>query len=144
MSNWSGPELVKWLRKQAHGARQSAGKAEEEAKREKLTETGRRLDAVADALGTLLDGSNPDEGIGQGARRVAKALQPGTRVRVVLAASPAPLALRGTMNGMSRYSFLFNTDDGRRLIVEKHAVLYWQLEEAGETPEGQGEEGSGE
>lgn len=139
MSNWSGPELVKWLRKQSHSALQSAGKAEEEGKREKLTETGRRLDAVADALGTLLEGGNPDEGIGQGARRVNAALRPGARARVVLAASPAPLALRGTMNGMSRYSFLFTTDDGRRLIVEKHAVLYWQLEEAGETPASQGD-----
>lgn len=139
MSNWSGPDLVKWLRKQAHGARMSAGKAEEEGKREKLMETGSRLDAAADALEALIGGSDPDQGVGRVARLIGEALQRGTRVRVILSASPAPLALRGTMDGMSRYQFFFQTDDGRRLIVEKHAVLYWQLEEAGETPTSQGD-----
>lgn len=143
MSNWSGPELVKWLRKQAHSARQSAGKAEEEAKREKLMETGSRLGAAADALEALIGGSDPEQGVGLGARLMGKALQRGTRVRVILSASPGPLALRGTMDGMSRYQFFFLTDDGRRLIVEKHAVLYWELED-GETAASQGEEGGGE
>ena len=70
---------------------------------------------------------------GPGTRAVGAALAPGTRVRLTLACNPPPLiGLKGVMRGMSRYEFFFDTDEGRQLIVAKHAVLYWELLEEAE------------
>lgn len=126
-------DLITWLRKQAHAAQNVAEKAGDEKPGELMRKRAGNLFAAADMLEAARAGLDPGAGAGPGTRAVGAALAPGTRVRLTLACNPPPLiGLKGVMRGMSRYEFFFDTDEGRQLIVAKHAVLYWELLEEAE------------
>ena len=128
----SETDHVQWMRRQAGLWRKAAEEGAEPKQAQKLAKLADRLFAAAGSMEAALAGVNAD--VMAGNRAVAMALSPGKSVRVVLMQGAE---LRGQMGTIGRYDFLLTTDDGRRLVVPKHAVLYWELVE-GTVEEGQG------
>lgn len=113
---------VQWLRREA-GRVRKLWESLEEGKRGKAEEKAARIDAIADALQLALGGMNAE--MTGGFRAAAMMMRPGSRVGLTLMNGSH---MTGTMGPVGKYDFIFVGDDGRRLLVAKHGVLFWEAE----------------
>lgn len=122
---------VKWLRLQASRFETAAEGEEDEKKVKGKREMGRRLRNAANALELALAGVDP--GAMGGHAGILKRLRPGTQVRVQLMTGQE---LVGEMRAMGRYNFALQTAR-LELVVEKHAVAYFELLTTGDDGAGE-------
>jgi sRNA-binding regulator protein Hfq len=109
-----------WLRKQARLFAKASETEPDATKAKAQTAMAVRLKAAGDALQMALDGIDPNA-MG-GSVGIAKRLGRGQRVTVKLTTGET---LTGLMGSLGKYDFVLNADDGRELVVAKHAVAYW-------------------
>lgn len=122
---------VEWLRELANGFRRQAGNEDNEKKAQRVRNMAVGLDDAAAAMEALLTGGDTDAMGGH--RGLLKRLRPGTPVRTVLMHGAVAV---GEIRAMGRYDFALLRDDGRELVIPKHAVIYWEVMGNGGKAEG--------
>lgn len=125
---------VQWLEQQARRYKAAADKAPAVGDANKAIQhqdTAEHLAAAADTLQQALAGINAE--VSAGNRAISEVTAPGQSIMVVLMSGGGFV---GQMGKRGRYDFIFETEDGRRLVIAKHAVAYYELQAAHRGGEG--------
>ena len=113
---------IQWLRRQAGQFRKAAEVEQDVKKQEKALAVAERMFLAAGAFEMALAGTDP--GAMGGHQGLLKRLRPGKTLAVKMLSGEQ---FTGQIRAMGKYDIAMLTDDGRELVIAKHALAYWEV-----------------